>query len=75
MEETNPEFFKAYHAQLRVKEQERSVPFRLRRRGYHWSSVAMRPQVTAFNMLVNQQIKVLPLRHPLPLPLLPLSPD
>ena len=28
MEETNPEFFKAYHAQLRVKEQERSVPFR-----------------------------------------------
>jgi hypothetical protein len=35
----------------------------------------MRPQVTAFNMLVNQQIKVLPLRHPLPLPLLPLSPD
>lgn len=34
MEETNPEFFKAYHAQLRVKE-----------------------QVTAFNMLVNQQIK------------------
>jgi hypothetical protein len=35
MEETNPEFFKAYHAQLRVKEQERIIASAV---AEHWRS-------------------------------------